>query len=39
MLYIEPQKVYGVWQVDLRKPCPFGMGLGQGYKKIKIFKK
>lgn len=22
MLYIELRKVYGVWQVDLRMPCP-----------------
>jgi hypothetical protein len=28
---MELNRLYGVWQVDLTMPCPFGIGLGQGF--------
>jgi hypothetical protein len=35
MLFMNLQKVYGVWQVDLIMPCPSGTGMGQGNEQIK----
>jgi hypothetical protein len=36
MLFMNLQKVYGVWQVDSKIPCPFGTGMGQGNEQVKF---
>jgi hypothetical protein len=32
-IFINLQKLYGVWQVDCLVLCPFSTGIGQGDKK------
>jgi hypothetical protein len=38
MLFILFNKLFGVWQVDCRKPCPFGTGLDRVIREYRNYK-